>query len=86
MSGNNSVSEESRSANPEVEALERPFEDENDENDEEDEEIIKITQPIFDNPMALINLDADIPGFLRTKRISDVRILMCNFWMAILLL
>lgn len=69
--------EESRTADVEVEGHDQHFEDENDEieneNDEEDEEIIKITQPIFDNPMALINLDADIPGFLRTKRISDVQ-------------
>jgi hypothetical protein len=46
------------------------------EMDEEDRaheaEIIRITKPIFDNPLSLINLDSEVDDFLNSKRISDV--------------
>lgn len=39
----------------------------------ESEEMIRITKPYFDNPLALINFNADLGEFLDCKRISDVR-------------
>jgi hypothetical protein len=49
--------------------------DDEDEEKAHDLEIIRITKPIFDNPMSLINLNADLDEFLAAKRISDVSIL-----------
>jgi hypothetical protein len=49
--------------------------DEDGEDDEENAhnaEIGKITKPIFEDPLRLINLDANIDEFLAAKRISDV--------------
>jgi hypothetical protein len=52
-------------------------EEEMDDDDRaQDDEITKLTQTIFENPLALINLDADIDEFLAAKRISDVTINM----------
>lgn len=45
------------------------------EDDNEDEEFRQFTKPIFENPIALLNFDADISQFLESKRISDVSII-----------
>lgn len=40
--------------------------------DKEQEELIRITRPVFEDPMALINLEADIDKFLAAPKINDV--------------
>lgn len=56
-------------------------EDGDDDDDfEHDAEIIRITKPVFDNPISLINLEADMTEFLSAKRISDVSWLSYSPW------
>lgn len=50
-------------------------EEESDDIDDmvESEDMLRASKPFFDNPLALINFNADLGKFLDCKRISDVR-------------